>query len=363
MSLDRLPCRFYRFLPFGLVAMLAAPALAAPSACRRVPGAHLGWTHSGAFLGDRLVLADSTFGGLQILSSDSGSWSQFSNPGQGPLEFEKVLLVGGGTELVVSKVESLVVLASDLRPTRSFDFSKIGGEGRPGYFIQGVWNGEEGLGYLDVSAGGQGLETGVARVETSGDPTYQFIRLITRSSPEFSYYTSFPSFAAKLGDRLFWLTMATPAHVLEASREGGRKLDVVPAEWRVVPVIPAGGPGSTVLDYARRERQSFLAGLFGQGKELFILHRSALSAGRVRWQLAAVDPDHPERTRRLTLPTQSPWITLVPGPTVWALLEQGPVDGQLPSHQTTTSVLLLPSAWFSAPVSPLTRELKKDLCP
>lgn len=361
MSLDRL---LSRFLPFGLVALLAAPALAAPAlSCRRVPGAHLGWTHSGAFLGDRLVLADSTLGGLQILSTDSITWSQFSNPGQGPLEFEKVLVLGGGNELVVSKVESLVVLASDLKPTHSVDFSSLGGEGRPGFFFQGVWNGEEGLGYLDLLAGREVLETGVARVETGGRATYQFIRSIPRSSPEFSYYTSFPSFAAKLGDRLFWLAMATPAHVLEASREGGRKVDVVPDEWRVVPVIPAGGPGSTILDYARRERQSFLAGLYGQGPELFILHRSALPAGRVRWQLAAVDPDHPERTRRLTLPTDSPWITLVPGPTVWALLEQGPVDGQLPSHQTTTSVLLLPSSWFSAPVSPLTREPKKDLCP
>lgn len=83
----------------------------------------------------------------------------------------------------------------------------------------------------------------------------------------------------------------------------------------------------------------------------------------MRWQLAAVDPDHPERSRRLTLPTASPWITLVPGPKVWALLEQGPVDGAMPSHQETTSVLLLPSAWFSAPASPLTREPKKDLCP
>lgn len=348
-----------------MLVLLALSARAEPLPnCRRHSGDQLGWVHSGVFVGERLVLADSTFGGLHSLLPATGAWATHQFSGEGPLEFDRGMLVGGGAEGVLSAVERLVVLSSALQPVRGVSLANLGGPGTAAFLFQGVVGPRDSLlGYLEQLKPDGRFEGGVAHARFGGEPAIANLRKVEREASELEYYRTFPSFAARLGDRLFWLTMASPAHILEGTAGKNRQLELVPAEWRDVPSIRMGGPDSTIRDFAVLERQSFLAGLYGQGKELFILHRSALPAGRVRWQLAAVDPDHPERTRRLTLPTDSPWITLVPGPTVWALLEQGPVDGQLPSHQTTTSVLLLPSAWFSAPVSPLTREPKKDLCP
>lgn len=353
-------------LPVALLAALAAARCAeAQEVCRRVSTDFTAWSQSAAFVGDRLVLADTSLGGLRSLAVRTGVWATHLYPGQGPLDFERVLLLGGGESGAVSAIERLVFLDTELRPTRGFDLSLLAGPDGTAGLLQGTMGpGQTLIGFLDIMGADGKLESGVAEVRLGEQRGHRFLRKVGREPGEFDYYASITPFSARLGDRLFWLAMASPAQVLEATPGAGRKLNIVPPNWRQVPLFTSGGPGSTVQDYARRERLAFLSGLHAHGKELFLLYRSPLPTGGARWQLGAVDPDQPARPARiLTLPTTAPWINLVAGPTEWALVEKGPVTGQLPAEQKILSVLLLPSAWFSAPASPLTKEPKKDLCP
>jgi hypothetical protein len=348
-----------------LVALAAADIGEAQEGCRRFPAGYTAWSQSAAFVGDRLVLADTSLGGLRSLAVRTGVWATHLYPGQGPLDFERVLLLGGGEGGVVSALERLVFLDAELRPTRGIELSLLAGSEGTAALLQGTMGpGQSVVGLLDVMSADGTFESGVAEVRLGEQRGYRYLRKVGREPGEFDFYAALTPFSARLGDRLFWLVMASPAHVLEATPEGGRKHDIVPSRWRQVPLFSSGGPGSTVQDYARRERQSFLAGLYALGKELYLLYRTPLPVGGASWQLAAVHPDQPTRSARiLTLPTSAPWINLVAGPSEWAIIEKGSVTGQLPSEQRIESVLFLPNSWFTAPASPLTREPKKDLCP
>lgn len=359
---------------YRLVALLAflaggQPLVAAtsPERCRRAASEHIRWVHSGVWSGSRLVLGDVGVGGLAVFDLANSQWTKVSYPGEGPLEFTKhEVVAGSGPEVLVSTLMGrLIQLDEALKPRRGFALRHL--DKTRHTTMTAVVEVSEGKFLAIVSDGllspstRSDLWTGIAIITI--DPAVQVERL--RAFPSnFDEHGVTQTRASHLGavlrGRPYWLALESEAFVMEIEAGTFRRLDLLPPEWRKIPAFPrAGGAATLRADSAVIQKLSFPAGLLAQGTELFILYREASPRG-ASWKLAAVDPGKPSTRRILTLPTRSPWLTVVPGQEYWAILEQGPILG--PGTQTTSSVLLVPSGWFTALDSPLTRAGAEEAC-
>jgi hypothetical protein len=340
------------------VAGAESSSRAAGETCLRATASELRWVHSGEWEGRRLVLGDIGVGALAVLDLDGLRWSRVSHPGEGPLEFNKpIVFLSPGPGIVVSpNPERLVWLNESLQPQSGFDFSRDLPTDLDGFTDALVLGRREilGIGWQEARPGGE-TEPWVGLVHLALDPTPRLVRILPfeMASTELLYYSNVMSrFGTVIGNRFYWLVMDAVPHVLEIDQGVAKRLDLVPAAWRKTPKLASGGPGALRANAAANEKLPFLSGLYSQGKELFLFHHEPGTPGPT-WRLVAVDPAKPGSPRFLTLPSRATWVTVIPGPDYWAVLEQGPVLA--PATQTTTSVLLVPAAWFSTPDSPLTR--------
>lgn len=335
---------------------------AAESKCRRASAEHLLWVHSGDWVGQRLVLGDVGAGALAVLELPGLIWSKVSHPGEGPLEFNKPLVIPSeGPGVLVAADSRIVRLDESLRPIKGYRLdAAVEGARDVGNFGVHVAFQDRALGFFYFQKAEDEYRQGISVLAVEPKIQLEMLREVSVTSNEFRSALLSLSSGTVLGERFYWLGMDAEAFILQVDAGKSKRLNLVPSAWRRAPTFPAGGGPSTVrADNALREKLSFPAGLYSQGKELFILHHGPEKTGK-RWSLAAVDPEKPDTHRMLTLPTRSNWVTVVPGPEYWAILEQGPVLG--PATQTTTSVLLVPSAWFSAPDSPLTKPGAEAAC-
>ena len=345
----------------GLVLFTAPLPSAAEGGCRRASAGHLLWVHTGEWEGQRLVLGDVGEGALALLDPADLSWSKVSHPGEGPLEFTKHgILPSVMPGVVVSALTRIVRLDGSLQPVKGYALAKAAAGAIEVILPAGVVSPDGSVVGVGVVLREVGESwQGVARLVLEPTLRMEPIRAIAGDANENNFYASLFNFGAVLNGRTYWLAMDSEAFVLEIEQSTSRRLELVPAAWRPVPKFPNGGFGMMRADFAASEKLDFPAGLYSQGKELFILYHGSDKSG-TRWSVAAVDPTKPDSHRPLTLPTRSNWVTMVPGPEYWAILEQGPVLG--PATQTTTSVLLAPSAWFSSAQSPLMGPGAEEAC-
>jgi hypothetical protein len=356
--------RFRRCLAFSvasLVSALVESSSAAEESCRRASAQSLVWVHSGEWDGGRLVLGDTGAGELAVLDPATLAWTRKSFPGEGPLEFNKhVVLASEAPGVWISALTRVIQLDSTLKPVAGHSLATAapGGEvilEKGLRLASGEFVGVAGVFREEASDSWQGIAAVKLRPQVRVEP----LRKILADSNEFRFYASLFTYGASLGAKAYWLVMDSEASVLAIDGLQTRTLDLVPESWKAVPKIPAGGFSTIRADLAAMEKQAFPAGLYAMGRELLILHHLPTAQGPT-WTLAAVEPDQPTKHRLLTLPTRAPWVTVIPGPDYWALLEQGPVLG--PATQTTLSVLLIPAAWLRDPDSPLLRPDARKAC-
>lgn len=356
--------RFRRCLAFSvasLVSALVESSSAAEETCRRTSAQSLVWVHSGEWEAGRLILGDTGSGELAVLDPASLAWTRKSFPGEGPLEFNKhVVLASEAPGVWISALTRVVELDTTLRPVAGHALATAapGGEvilEKGLRLASGEFVGVAGVYREEATDSWQGIALVKLQPQVKVDP----VRKVPSGDNEFRFYASLFNFGASLGSKAYWLVMDSEASVLAIDGLQTRPLDLVPKSWKAVPEIPAGGFSTLRADLAAMEKLAFPAGLYAMGRELFILYHLPTAQGPT-WTLAAAEPDQPAKHRLLTLPTRAPWITLIPGPDYWALLEQGPVLG--PATQTTLSVLLIPAAWFRDPGSPLLRPEAHGAC-
>ncbi len=114
-----------------------------------------------------------------------------------------------------------------------------------------------------------------------------------------------------------------------------------------------------IPDLARRERvnpplvfnrnveaASMAAGLFGQGRYLYLLTRRPAGKGATSWFLHRIDPERDRIEATFVLPTDAPHLVVVPGPVEWALVEQDAWVGTL--GKRTRGVLFLSASSLQA---------------
>jgi hypothetical protein len=120
-----------------------------------------------------------------------------------------------------------------------------------------------------------------------------------------------------------------------------KQLDVLPNEYRVCPEFKTRmkGRNSAAPHFAELETFSVISGLYAQDGLLYILVRRPNGLGRTSWLLFQIDPNKPKIIGHIILPTSANFLTVIPSPKKWFLLERGPLsEGQ---RQEIKSLLVI----------------------
>lgn len=216
---------------------------------------------------------------------------------------------------------------------------------------------------IDVARPGhdpsRGYQLGIVR-GTISTHSRQFlnVELVEATEQNDLYLLGLPYFAAT-NDELFFVRMVVGERASLVKVEGapGRavlsRLDVIPQGFTTVPTLKGAdlGPNKTSDRFKHIEKQTMVAGLFGQGKFLYLLARRPSGAG-TEWLLFQIDPGKPEVTAELRLPTHANHLTVATDSTHWYFFERGEVRAW--GDQDINNVLMIPKKWIADPTtSPL----------
>lgn len=179
---------------------------------------------------------------------------------------------------------------------------------------------------------------GYARLHLGPEPVLSPLRALDESTEAGGLAWSVP-------------TLATSSKgVFALVFEAGPHIERVFPRPQVIRAFPEGF--AEVPDLARREHvnpplvfyrnveaASMAAGLFGQGRYLYLLTRRPAGKGTTSWFLHRIDPERDRIEATFVLPTDAPHLVVVPGPVEWALVEQDAWVGML--GKRTRCVLFL----------------------
>jgi hypothetical protein len=130
-----------------------------------------------------------------------------------------------------------------------------------------------------------------------------------------------------------------------------QRLDIVPNEYKSGPKFKTlmRGAHSAAQHFAELETFSVISGLYAEKGMLYLLARKPNANGMTVWELFKIDPKKPMIVGHAILPTSADFLTVIPSPDAWYLLERGPVgDMQRQEIKTmlvvSSSVMELPSS-------------------
>jgi hypothetical protein len=180
--------------------------------------------------------------------------------------------------------------------------------------------------------------------------------LLVKSDENDFYRMGYPYFAAT-SSQLFFLRM-TPASsrvaVLMAVDSAGRVTPLEGAIPRGFEVLPRQGKSEASVGEILNEleRQVFVAGLYAERRDLFLLLHEPAGAAGTTWKLVRYDPATQRAKGTVVLPTTAPHVSLLPGEREWLVIERGSTKNW--GEQEIRSFLRVPSAWIEdAASSPL----------
>jgi hypothetical protein len=170
-----------------------------------------------------------------------------------------------------------------------------------------------------------------------------------KSLEDSSYYLLGNSYIATEKEIYYFLAMdknpslyrVSPVHGGRAEKLDIKQLDVLPEEYRTRPDFKTHmtGRNSAAPHFAELETFTVISGLYAQDGLLYLLARKPSGTDRTSWLLFQIDPKTPKVIGQVTLPTSADFLTVIPSPKKWFLLERGPVsDGQ---RQEIKSLLVI----------------------
>jgi hypothetical protein len=360
------------FVPLLLVPVVLlhlGAAFAAPDAqqvvrCPRVPFSQPPtWTRSGAWAGNRLILADSLAnkileyqipGGRMVGTLPKALVIDFNHAK--PVQIQAT---GNGDFVLELSNDQLVTFSRSFRVKNKREVVSAFDEkaANPGTRIESLWGwtlaGSDLLGYGDISFyGRKRWESGVFRFPLSNPQDFDIVSSGERDSSRIFYRLDMP-FLTSLEDGTGYALLMRDRLGIYRSEKGKPGLEFVtapPKGFEASPNLPEFRRKEDLPSVMRAVEQSTMpAGLWGWEGHLYLLSRAPAPAG-TRWTLTKIDP-RPGAARfvgSVVLPTQANHLTVVPGPRWWALVEKGPVLGF--GAQSIDGAVLIPSDALRGPL-------------
>ena len=195
------------------------------------------------------------------------------------------------------------------------------------------------------------------------------IKLLEAAEDASLYSLGFPYFAATDQD-LFYVRIVKGEPVaikrVHESPDGAITLSqllgsVIPRDFLVVPPLTAvhdeTAPAS--VRFREIEKSKMVAGIFGQGKYLYLLTRQPFGS-ETQWLLHQIDPDAQRILGTVRLPTTAAFLSIAVAPDNWYLFERQEFLEW--GKQIIKTVVRVPTAWIASAGRPSTGEAKTLVC-
>jgi hypothetical protein len=318
-----------------------------------------GWTISGAWQGDTLVVVDAFSNELLGYSDTGESLGPVAPALSQALEgFTPSVLKNdpesGGLMLELASAR-LVRLNRSLAPVGLHDVtreSRSSSESLEGVFQWDLAAGDLVL-FGDVrrsSSAGDEWKSGFFRVSLNRPRDLQSLYEIEPTDLGRVHYRLGSPLIASLGDRSYILLMEEKPRIA-VSRKGSSRLEPLqafPPGFETRPTLP---PWRELQEYASLmgavERSAMPTGLFAWEDHLYVMGRrpDPGRAGSTLWTVTKIDPRADTIVWTTTIPLpKAHHVTVVPGPRQWAFLEKSSARGLF--NQDTTDLFLVPSSAF-----------------
>jgi len=188
---------------------------------------------------------------------------------------------------------------------------------------------------------------GLGRIELASEPVFSPYLPLPIGGPGRPLVESYPSIFAEAGGRVYALVYGTAPQLEEVS-PGRRRVEAFPAEYRRLPPAPSRFDGlEAAWEFATATRGTpMVTALFGRGKLLYLLARSAAAPG-ASYALYRVDPARDTIEGPLELPSRASELVAAPGADRWAFLELGPMELDL--SRPLVAVTSIPATLIEGP--------------
>ena len=189
---------------------------------------------------------------------------------------------------------------------------------------------------------------GYARLQLAPEPVLTRLRPLAELTNAGGLAWMVPTLAQVRGE-VFALVFEGGPHLERVYPRKG-VLRAFPEEFAEVPDLARNERNPQPVFYRNVEAASMAAGLYGQGKHLFLLTRRHAGRGSTSWAIHRIDPMTDTLEATIPLPTQAPHLIVVPGPSEWAFVEQGSWIGM--DGKSTRRILFVPAQEFERPGGP-----------
>lgn len=351
----------------GILLLLAVPFVTSATASnteRSVPACSRAalespptWSWSGAWThdGSRLLLVDVLSGELLVYDTQGRLIQTIRRPGTGPLDFNRANAIVATQDGFVLRdgVNHFVFLSADLTPQRGLSTEKIepGVHGMPRSFFN--WTVASGslYGLGDVRTADEGWDAGWLEMDLEDPHRNRIFRPAPAREGLHRLYRKGYPYAASEGERVYFLIMEEEGVGILQVAPRIRRLQAFPEGFDSLPQPPDADSGRrTPLVYRFLQSATYPTGIYAWEQRLFVLSRSPAGDGKTRWELHSLDPEQDEHVGTLVLPTEAAHLSVIPGPTRWAVVEKPPVERKEGVvHQPVERVTFLASRLFREP--------------
>jgi len=328
--------------------------------CRRVAlSKRPGWVSSGAWTADgELLLADARRKSILRFSQNGRSLGSIPDGIGNALAnfFPQIIRSTDQGKLMIEVLNGgLITLNKRYIPEGKSDIHAKGTNLNASRRLEGMylWEplGKDLITYSDIQEPGENNWTsGFVRVPLDRPEGFSVLRLMDYDGPTHVFYQLGHPYITSLGSTAYVLSMKNPMTILRTVNLGTTKegLETLPAfpsdKLNLSPQLPPIQSSEDLPQLMRTVESSTIpTGLYGFDNYLFLLWRRPEGA-RTHWFLTKIDPTPSREQVQGTISlgaTFAHHLSVVPGPTNWAFIEKGPVQGW--GVQRIDSILLVPS--------------------
>jgi hypothetical protein len=337
--------------------------VAAGHACRSVALARRpGWTGSGIFNGDELVLVDTLDRVMVRYALDGRVLGELSGAQTRSLQSTSPAKIAAAAGRLVVQVEGNRFLSLD--PGYSFQ-SAIDARSRAhsdGSTVEKVltWAlaGKDVFGFAEVKSPGERWSSRVVRFSLDEPRAFQSLNNLSVHDASRTFHRLGYSYTAAIGSTGYIVLMENGMRLYR--QEQGSDLVEVENENKVnalgnvkVPDLPSFTQPEDYASVMRTvEESAMIAGIVSWArdpKDLFVISRQP-RAGTTEWRLGRLDVTAGRIVESTVIPSKAHHLFVVPGDDWWAFVEKGPARGL--KEQEVTGVLYVPAPRIRARLQP-----------